>query len=67
MMDRSRRGGSSQSGVDAAVQRYTADNYGPSSFAQYVGNELGGEFDDLVLWIPVGLLYGRMIAAGVLP
>jgi prepilin-type N-terminal cleavage/methylation domain-containing protein len=27
----------------------------------------GGEFDDLVLWIPVGLLYGRMIAAGVLP
>ena len=27
----------------------------------------GGEFDDLVLWIPVGLLYARMIAAGVLP
>lgn len=27
----------------------------------------GGEFDDLVLWIPVGLLYGRMIAGGVLP
>jgi len=27
----------------------------------------GGEFDDLVLWIPVGLLYGRMVAAGVLP
>ena len=26
-----------------------------------------GEFDDLVVWIPVGLLYGRMIAAGVLP
>jgi preprotein translocase subunit SecA len=30
--------------IDDAVQRYTADNYGPSSFAQYVGNELGGEF-----------------------
>lgn len=27
----------------------------------------GGEFDDLVLWIPVGLLYGRLAAAGVLP
>jgi prepilin-type N-terminal cleavage/methylation domain-containing protein len=27
----------------------------------------GGEFDDLVVWIPVGLLYGRMIAGGVLP
>lgn len=27
----------------------------------------GGEFDDIVVWIPIGLLYGRMIAAGVLP
>jgi prepilin-type N-terminal cleavage/methylation domain-containing protein len=27
----------------------------------------GGEFDDLLAWIPVGLLYGRMVAAGVLP
>ena len=27
----------------------------------------GGEFDDQMIWIPVGLLYGRMIAAGVLP
>lgn len=27
----------------------------------------GGEFDDLMVWIPVGLLYGRMVAAGVLP
>lgn len=27
----------------------------------------GGEYDDLVSWIPVGLLYGRMVAAGVLP
>jgi prepilin-type N-terminal cleavage/methylation domain-containing protein len=26
-----------------------------------------GEFDDMVVWIPVGLLYGRMISAGVLP
>jgi hypothetical protein len=27
----------------------------------------GGEFDDQMLWIPVGLLYGRLAAAGVLP
>lgn len=27
----------------------------------------GGEFDDLMVWIPVGLLYGQLIAAGVLP
>jgi len=27
----------------------------------------GGEYDDLTAWIPVGLLYGRLIAAGVLP
>jgi len=26
-----------------------------------------GEFDDLLAWIPVGLLYGRLISAGVLP
>lgn len=27
----------------------------------------GGEFDDQLAWIPVGLLYARMVAAGVLP
>jgi prepilin-type N-terminal cleavage/methylation domain-containing protein len=27
----------------------------------------GGEYDDLVVWIPAGQLYGRLIAAGVLP
>jgi prepilin-type N-terminal cleavage/methylation domain-containing protein len=27
----------------------------------------GGEFDDLVLWIPVGTFYGRLASAGVLP
>jgi prepilin-type N-terminal cleavage/methylation domain-containing protein len=27
----------------------------------------GGEFDDDVLWIPVGMLYGRLAAGGVLP
>ncbi len=27
----------------------------------------GGEYDDLMTWIPVNLLYGRMVSAGVLP
>jgi prepilin-type N-terminal cleavage/methylation domain-containing protein len=27
----------------------------------------GGEFDDLMIWIPVGVLYGRLASAGVLP
>lgn len=26
-----------------------------------------GSYDDVVLWVPVGVLYGRMITAGVLP
>lgn len=27
----------------------------------------GGEFDDHMAWVPVGVLYSRMVAAGVLP
>lgn len=27
----------------------------------------GGEFDDQLLWIPIGALYSKLIAAGVLP
>lgn len=27
----------------------------------------GGEFDDQMVWIPIGALYGRMASAGVLP
>lgn len=27
----------------------------------------GGEFDDILIWLPVGALYGRLISAGVLP
>jgi prepilin-type N-terminal cleavage/methylation domain-containing protein len=26
-----------------------------------------GEFDDLVVWLPVGMLYGRLVAGGKLP
>ena len=27
----------------------------------------GGNYDDLVVWVPVGILYARLITAGVLP
>jgi hypothetical protein len=27
----------------------------------------GGEYDDLMVWVSAGLLYGRMVSAGVLP
>jgi prepilin-type N-terminal cleavage/methylation domain-containing protein len=27
----------------------------------------GGEYDDMMVWIPVGVLYGRLASAGVLP
>lgn len=27
----------------------------------------GGEFDDQMVWMPIGVLYSRMVAAGVLP
>lgn len=29
--------------------------------------DTGGEFDDQMVWISAGLLYGRMVSAGVLP
>jgi prepilin-type N-terminal cleavage/methylation domain-containing protein len=28
---------------------------------------VGGEYDDMMVWVPAGQLYGRMISAGVLP
>ena len=27
----------------------------------------GGEFDDMLVWVPVGVFYGRLVGAGVLP
>lgn len=27
----------------------------------------GGEFDDMLTWVPVGVFYGRLVGAGVLP
>jgi prepilin-type N-terminal cleavage/methylation domain-containing protein len=44
-----------------------------NNHAVFVWHELrpagatAGEYDDMMVWIPAGLLYGRMVAAGVLP
>jgi prepilin-type N-terminal cleavage/methylation domain-containing protein len=43
---------------------------GNSVFISHTPNPAGpagGEFDDMMVWIPVGLFYGRLASAGVLP
>jgi len=58
-----------QAGADEAFNNKTATN---SNHGVFVSHEprfefQANEFDDLVVWIPANLLYGRMVAAGVLP
>lgn len=62
-------GVSGQAGADEAFNNKTAAN---SNHGVFVSHEprfefQTNEFDDLVVWIPANLLYGRMVAAGVLP
>jgi prepilin-type N-terminal cleavage/methylation domain-containing protein len=38
----------------------------PSEVTDKIKNP-GGEFDDIVMWIPTSILFGRMLAAGQLP
>lgn len=63
---------SGQSGIDEQMNNKTRTpavnsnhgvfiNHAPVPFSET------NEFDDMVVWIPVNLLYGRMISAGVLP
>ena len=56
-----------------------ASAYGPDEAANVNGDAMfisrtpsdatsaAGTYDDVVVWIPVGVLYGRLISAGVLP
>lgn len=60
---------SGQSGDDEAFNNKTATN---SNHGVFIHHPPRSEFetnpyDDQVVWIPVNLLYGRMVAAGVLP
>jgi len=60
-----------QAGEDERVNNKNAG--GATDHAVFVYHPMttpeapGGEFDDLMVWIPAGQLYGRLIAAGVLP
>jgi hypothetical protein len=58
-----------QSGADEAFNNKTATNSNHGVFISHPPRwEFEtNEFDDHVIWIPAALLYGRMVAAGVLP
>jgi len=63
-------GGKGQAGDDERVNNKTVSNSNNPVFIAHTpapAGAAGGEFDDLLTWIPAGQLYGRLIAAGVLP
>lgn len=47
------------------------NNTGPTSYFSRLATDIttgtGGEFDDIVIWVPTNILFNRMIAAGRLP
>jgi prepilin-type N-terminal cleavage/methylation domain-containing protein len=59
-----------QSGADEGINNKTSANSNHAVFVAHPpapSGATGGEFDDLLVWIPVGQLYGRLVASGVLP
>jgi prepilin-type N-terminal cleavage/methylation domain-containing protein len=59
-----------QAGDDERVNNKTVANSNHPVFVFHTpapAGAAGGEFDDLLTWIPAGQLYGRLVAAGVLP
>jgi prepilin-type N-terminal cleavage/methylation domain-containing protein len=59
-----------QAGDDERVNNKTSANSNHAVFIAHTpapGTAAGGEFDDLMIWIPAGQLYGRLVASGVLP
>lgn len=59
-----------QAGSDEAANNKTSANSNHAVFVSHPPaptGAAGGEFDDMLVWIPVGALYGRLISAGVLP
>jgi hypothetical protein len=57
-----------QSGAASFDESTNADGF--PAFVSRVPSPAGstdGEYDDQVVWIPVGVLYGRLIASGILP
>jgi prepilin-type N-terminal cleavage/methylation domain-containing protein len=63
-------GVSGQSGNDEMLNNKTSVNSNHGVFVDHVpapSGASGGEFDDQLVWIPVGHLYSRLISASVLP
>jgi prepilin-type N-terminal cleavage/methylation domain-containing protein len=59
-----------QAGDDERANNKTPANSNHAVFVAHTpapSGAGGGEFDDLLVWIPAGQLYGRLVAAGVLP
>jgi prepilin-type N-terminal cleavage/methylation domain-containing protein len=59
-----------QAGADESVNNKTSANSNHAVFVAHPpapASAPGGEFDDLMIWIPAGQLYGRLVASGVLP
>jgi prepilin-type N-terminal cleavage/methylation domain-containing protein len=56
--------------TDATRLDELANTDGNATFVSHTptpAGAAGGEFDDQVVWISTGLLYGRMVSAGILP
>lgn len=51
-------------GVDEAENTDTSNS---TIISHVSSNVAGSEFDDLVVWIPTGILFNRLVAAGKLP
>jgi len=62
-------GVSGQAGADEAFNNKTAANSNHGVFIHHPprSDYETNPYDDQVVWIPVNLLYGRMVAAGILP
>lgn len=61
---------SGQAGNDEMLNNKTSANSNHGVFvdhAQAPSGATNGEYDDQMVWIPAGLIYGRLISAGVLP
>jgi hypothetical protein len=63
-------GVSGQAGNDEMLNNKTATSNNHGVFVDHAPAPTGatnGEYDDQLVWLPAGLLYGRLISAGVLP
>ena len=63
-------GGKNAAASDATRTDELANTDGNATFVYHTPNPsgaTGGEYDDQMVWISAGLLYGRLVSAGVLP